>query len=243
MSQSLKRSKLYEQDDHWIPLSDLMTGLMMMFLLVAIMYMVKVEADAKLIREASERTKKIALLYQNTKSELYEDLQKEFAADLPKWDAEVLPGPVIRFKSPEILFDVGKANLKQKFKDILEDFFPRYVAILTSKKYKDSIEEVRVEGHTSSLWQSSPSYEYSYFQNLALSQDRTRSTLQYVMTLPAVNQEVPWLLRRVTANGLSYSHLLFGPNGKEDTVRSQRVEFRVKTDAEAKLEKILETIK
>jgi hypothetical protein len=28
-------------DDHWIPLSDLMTGLMMIFLLIAISYMIK----------------------------------------------------------------------------------------------------------------------------------------------------------------------------------------------------------
>ena len=35
------------KEDHWIPLSDLMTGLMMMFMLIAIMFMVKIEADTK----------------------------------------------------------------------------------------------------------------------------------------------------------------------------------------------------
>ena len=34
-------------EDHWIPLSDLMTGLMMMFLVVAIVFMVKVNKEAK----------------------------------------------------------------------------------------------------------------------------------------------------------------------------------------------------
>jgi len=71
-------------DDHWIPLSDLMTGLMMIFLLVAIVYMIKVEADSAVIKDAniqiqaharateeqSARIKQIALLYRETKSEL-----------------------------------------------------------------------------------------------------------------------------------------------------------------------------
>jgi len=35
---------------HWIPLSDLMTGLMVMFLLIAVCYMIRVEADAGRIK-------------------------------------------------------------------------------------------------------------------------------------------------------------------------------------------------
>lgn len=38
------------KEEHWIPLSDLMTGLMMMFMLVAIVFMVKVEAEAVKVR-------------------------------------------------------------------------------------------------------------------------------------------------------------------------------------------------
>ena len=36
-----------------LPQSDLMTGLMMVFLLVAIVYMVKLEADSQVIKEAN----------------------------------------------------------------------------------------------------------------------------------------------------------------------------------------------
>ena len=48
-----------------------MTGLMMVFLLIAITYMVKVEAASRHIRE-------IAVLYERMKVELYEDLNREF---------------------------------------------------------------------------------------------------------------------------------------------------------------------
>jgi hypothetical protein len=45
------------EQTHWIPLADLMTGLMMVFLLIAISYMVKVEA-------ASQRIREVAVLYE-----------------------------------------------------------------------------------------------------------------------------------------------------------------------------------
>ena len=67
---------------HWIPLADLMTGLMMVFLLIAITYMVKVEAASRHIRE-------IAVLYERMKVELYEDLKREFDKDLPRWGRRV----------------------------------------------------------------------------------------------------------------------------------------------------------
>lgn len=38
------------QEDHWVPLSDLMTGLMMIFMLVAIVFMIQVKRDeAKIV--------------------------------------------------------------------------------------------------------------------------------------------------------------------------------------------------
>lgn len=243
MTNALETRRHSGHDDHWIPLSDLMTGLMMIFMLIAITYMMKVEADAKIIKTSAEQTKEIATLYKRMKSELFEDLHREFAADLPRWDAEMLPDATIRFKAPDVLFDSGKSDLKQRFKDILFEFFPRYVAILDSKRFKDSIQEIRIEGYTSSLWQSATSEQYAYFQNMRLSQDRTRSALEYVMNIPSLGGDMEWLREHITAIGMSYSKRIYNANGKENYSRSQRVEFRVRTDAESKMEKILETAK
>ena len=228
------------QDDHWIPLSDLMTGLMMMFLLIAIVYMIKVEADSKLLKQASERTKEVATVYKQIKNELYDDLRKAFENDLPRWDAELLTDATLRFKAPEVLFDSGKADLKPRFKEILSEFFPKYVSILTSQKYRDSVQEIRIEGHTSSFWQNAPTEQDAYFQNMRLSQDRTRSALEFVMRLGPVSDHLGWLREHVIANGLSYSKRIFLSNGSEDVRRSQRVEFRVRTDADSRLEKIIQ---
>jgi outer membrane protein OmpA-like peptidoglycan-associated protein len=230
-------------DDHWIPLSDLMTGLMMIFLLIAITYMARVEADTRHIKESSAKIKEIATLYQQMKTDLYDDLRREFAKDLPRWDAEMLPDATIRFKAPDVLFDSGRSDLKERFKDILASFFPRYVAVLGSDKFRKSIEEIRIEGYTSSYWQSAKSEQDAYFQNMRLSQDRTRSALEYVMSLPLRATDLDWLREHVTANGLSYSKRIFNSDGTENYSRSQRVEFRVRTDAESRIAKILETVK
>lgn len=239
---------LSAKDDHWIPLSDLMTGLMMIFLMIAIVYMIKVEADSKLLKEANEiielrskRIKEIAVVYESMKNALFEDLRREFEGDLAKWDAELLPDSTVRFKAPDVLFSSGKAELRPKFKQILEDFFPRYVSILHSEKYRNSIQEIRIEGHTSSRWKATSDDQDAYFKNMELSQERTRSTLQFVMTLNRVSQHLGWLREYVTANGLSSSKRILNENMTENFSRSQRVEFRVRTDSESRLEKIIQT--
>ena len=90
---------------HWIPLADLMTGLMMVFLLIAITYMVKIEAASQHIRE-------IAVLYERMKIELYNDLRRESEKDLPRWGAELDQDSTIRFREPDVLFSIGSSDLK-----------------------------------------------------------------------------------------------------------------------------------
>lgn len=226
------------EEEQWISLSDLMTGLMMIFMLIAIAYMVRQEAD--LTRRETERfkLKQVAEIYDQVRRELYDELMREFGKDLPVWDAEITPDLAFRFKNPDILFNTGKAELKPKFQNILSDFFPRYTRIITQDKYDGTIKEVRIEGHTSSRWLASATPEQTYFLNMELSQSRTRSTLRYVLGQPAVADKAEWLRKHLTANGLSSSQLITKPDGTEDVERSQRVEFHIRTDAEAWLSTI-----
>jgi len=220
----------------WISLSDLMTGMMMIFMLIAIAYMVKVEADAA-------KAHKIAILYEQTRDDLYNDLNNEFKDDLPKWGAELDKNLIIRFKEPDVLFDTGKDVLKPKFEEILGNFFPRYVRIITSDKYKNSIQEIRIEGHTSSVWNSTTSPDDAYYLNMELSQSRTRSVLKYVLRLADVDVARDWLRKYTTANGLSSSKPILNDDGTENPDKSQRVEFRIRTDADTRMANIIESSK
>jgi outer membrane protein OmpA-like peptidoglycan-associated protein len=226
-------ARLHADEDHWIPLSDLMTGLMFLFLVIALAFMVQVEMQA-------HKAKEIAVVYSKTRLDLYNDLYREFHNDLPKWGAVLNKDDLsIRFREPDVLFATGSTELTPRFQAILGNFFPRYVRILTSEQYRNAISEVRIEGYTSSVWRSGATLQEAYVGNMELSQSRTRSVLQYVLKLPDMQPSQSWLMQNVTANGLSFSHLIES-NGREDQELSQRVEFRVRTNADEQIHRILE---
>jgi len=221
-----------EQEEHWVSVSDLMAGLMMVFLLVAIVFMVNAEIERNKIRD-------VAVLYDRLRTQLYQDLLSEFEPDLEQWGAQINADLSIRFGRPELIFDKGENELKQGFMQILDDFFPRYLSIIASDKYREDIAEVRIEGHTSSGWLSQ-SDDDAYILNMGLSQERTRSTLDYLLLLPDVQNEKDWLKEHMTANGLSSSKPVLLDDGEEDRERSRRVEFRLRTDAESRIATILQ---
>jgi outer membrane protein OmpA-like peptidoglycan-associated protein len=225
-----------ENEEHWIAVSDLMSGLMMLFLLIAVMYLVIVERK-------NDEIEQVVVLYEDLREELYQDLLAEFATDLPRWGAELDEDLRLRFTNTDLLFEEGESQLRPDFARILADFFPRYMAILSSDDYREDILEVRIEGHTSSSWSQASDSDDAYLRNMALSQERTRSALGYIMDLDAVAHEKDWLRQRLTANGLSSSQLILDAGGGEDADLSRRVEFVVVTDAETRLSTILQELR
>lgn len=221
-----KKSTVHEErEENAFALStgDLMAGLLFIFVLLLMSALLRVQ-------EQAEEDEKVVQQYDQIKTQLYIDLQEEFKEDLTVWRATIDSTLCVRFQEPSMLFDLDKAVLKQNFKDILNDFFPRYIKVLNRPKYKDNIVEIRIEGHTDSSGE--------YFHNMELSQNRTRTVLQYCFGLMTEN-ESQWAKSLITANGLSSSQPIL-VNGKEDMNLSRRVEFRVRTNAEKQLEEIAE---
>ena len=106
-------------------------------------------------------------------------------------------------------------------------------------KYNNEIEEIRIEGHTSSEWNKNDDGLQAYFKNMTLSQERSKSVLEYCMLLNKMKPYRDFLISKATANGLSYSHRVM-EDGKENFSKSRRVEFKIKTTAEAHINDILE---
>lgn len=221
-----------EEGEHWLTVSDLMAGLMMVFLFIAIVFMRNTTIENKKMKE-------IAVAYQDNQVAIYNSLNQEFKADLDTWGAEINQETLsFDFKSPEVLFDNGKQTLKPAFEEILQDFFPRYLKVL--RPFRESIDEVRIEGHTSSSWGASTDATDAYFFNMTLSQGRTRSVLNYVYGLSEVLNQRNWIKRRIAAVGFSSSRLVLNEDGSENIERSRRVSFRVITNAEIQIRKIIE---
>ena len=220
-----------DDGDHWFTISDLMAGLMMVFLFISIALMRHAYCER-------DRIKEIAVAYRETQVAIHDALQREFADDLANWDATVSPDLSVAFNSPEVLFEAGEAALRPRFMEILDGFFPRYLGVLEA--FKDEIDEVRIEGHTSSEWIGSTGDD-AYFNNMRLSQGRTRSVLEHVHSLPALSRSRAWIKAKVAAVGFSSAHAVRNPaTGIEVPGASRRVTVRVVTNAETKIRKILE---
>ena len=241
-----------EQDGEWISVSDLMAGLMVIFLFIAIALLrpLAEERDRaieekKELAAIRESIREIAVTWSESEVRIYEALNEEFKNDLKRWNAEIERETlVIRFKfqAPEVLFDQAEHDIKPRFRAILSEFFPRYVKVL--RQFQHSIEELRIEGHTSSEWDSITTPEKAYFRNMGLSQARTRAVLEFVLTLPEldISGDRTWVQPLLTANGLSSSQLIMDANGEEDRSASRRVEFRVRTRVRSEIVKILEEV-
>ena len=312
---SLLRKK-DNSSQHWLTISDLMSGLMIIFIFIAISFMrstylekekvkkieiqyeeliLKDKSLDEAIRELNEikekndilqlekdklteklaqldnfnavldekekisqeltQIKGIAEAYQNNQLAIYEALKKAFPDDElseDKLNAEIDKETLtFIFKSSDSLFDNASANLKEKYKQALTVFFPKYIQAILP--YKDSISEIRIEGHTSSEWNVFPKEIknkdmdikdlYGYFGNMNLSQDRTNSVLNYVLN--DLRTEIPneyrkWLRDHTAAVGLSSSKPILDENGNEDKNKSRRVTFRIITNADSKIQQILQ---
>ena len=223
-------------NSEWMSISDMMSGLMLVFLFISISFMIQVQSD-------KDKMKDIAQSYKDTKVNLNEDLHTEFLEDMKKWDASITKDNTIVFHSPEVLFEVNKSAISEDFKAILDDFFPRYLKILISKKYKDNIQDMKVEGHTSNDWISSISKEKIYLKNMQLSQKRAYMVLSYCYSLDndLVKQNRLWLEKYFRANGMAFAKLKYKDINSTivDQKSSRRVEFSVQMKTEDKIYEVL----
>lgn len=232
MSRLLDPKASEQEETHWLSVSDLMAGLMMVFLFIAIALM----RDAFIERD---KIREVAVAYQENQVAIYDALVAEFEHDLNRWDAVIDPSSLtFTFQSPEVLFAVGKIDLSKRYRDLLGEFFPRYMEVLN--QFAGSINEVRIEGHTSSIWNHRTTDTEAYFLNMALSQGRTRSVLAYVYELGEATPHRDWIKRHFAAVGLSSSRPVVDEQGNEKLERSRRVTFRVITNADIQMRQILE---
>jgi outer membrane protein OmpA-like peptidoglycan-associated protein len=162
---------------------------------------------------------------------LYNALMKEFQNDFEPWGAELDNDTLtFRFKNPSVLFKVANKELREEFQAILDNFFPRYLKTLLD--YKDDIESVIIEGHSSSEHSQGHTQAEKFELNRVFSQGRADEVLSYVTAIPdnVVLDNLIWTVVTFKAEGLSSSRLIYNDNGSENPELSRRVELRIKTN-------------
>ncbi len=146
-----------EQGSIYLAISDLMSGLLMVFVLLVLALMLS-------LQERIEKVEKRRIV-------IIRDLQSRLEDEGIRADVNEETGDVSILDS--ILFDEGRATLKGEGRDFIDRFIPVYSAVIFSKpEYDEEIVRVVVEGHTSS--------KGSFPTNMGLSLSRAESVLHYI---------------------------------------------------------------
>ena len=225
-----KSRTLADDNPFSLSLGDLMAGLLLIFVLLLSFVMLRLE------NLMEEKRRELELL--DDRERIKKLLISRLLQELSEFDVEVDPGTgVIRIKEG-ILFDFGKAGLKQVGKDFLRQFTPKYVGILLSDPLvKEHIAQVIIEGHTDNVG----GYEY----NLALSLRRANSVAAYLFADEFGKFRYAENLKKLlSANGRSFVQPIVRNDTEEGRALNRRVEFQFRLRdwdmVSPKAEKLLE---
>ncbi len=233
-------SKRSTNDSNWISFSDIMTGLMVIFMFIALSYIVEVKEQQKEINKIVEDYKDVQL-------KIYKDLDSTFTKRFESYNLKVNPDLSIQITDADALFPVQffdqDVYLTDRFQAFLTEFTPLFYAIILKEEYRNGISEVRIEGHTA-IQDPPKEFDKDYYQKmLILSQKRSNKVLEYMMNTDVYGKlndvEKSYLRFITTSNGLAFGKALdkssefkFFSGNPIDTNKSMRVEFRIITNSQ-----------
>jgi outer membrane protein OmpA-like peptidoglycan-associated protein len=226
------------QTSNWISLSDMMTGLMLIFMLIAILSISQVVAEQEQRQELLDE-------FDVSQAEIYQELENTFGRKSDEWGIEITRDLVVKFNNPDLLFDTDTATLKPEYMTILDEFTPLYLEIVNRPQYASKIKEIRIEGHTADFTDTFP----TYMSTVELSQARANSVLAYMRNTSAFTSLPQESQNKLTfwfsANGLgngraldSSGQYIFESAGIASS-ESRRVEFRIVTNSDELIQQII----
>lgn len=165
--------EIEDESTTWIALSDLMTGLMAIFLTLSIAILVNQHA------QRDEIVKDVQMALKNSGLEIETDPQTG--------DMNI---------ATDFAFESGKAVLKPEGKAVLNQLMPVFAKVVfdeLSDEQQEKITRLIVEGHTDSVG--------GYAANMKLSTERANAVLNYIDTEMADFPHKQALLKKMTAVG------------------------------------------
>ncbi len=225
MYKKISKTDYNEENIFWITMSDLLLGLMIIFLILFIMSMVGF-SQAKVAEQSAQ-------------TEMAEKLAKELVNNKIDVNIDKMSGQV-EISDLE-LFDIGSAKLSAKGKAYLDKFFPIYIdTIFSNPEVSDKVENLIIEGHTDSqMFKGLNSADEQYTKNLELSSMRATEVANYVFKTNYNKKYSKKLHKVLIVEGKSNTEPIM-TNGKEDFNKSRRVELEIRMKAgENVIEKML----
>lgn len=216
------RRKSSSSPNYWMSFADLMSALLMVFVLLLVVVVLDYREDL------AEKEKQIEEIT-NVKNEIIAALMQEF--ENSNINLEIDPDTGAIQLATNILYAYNSSEITPEGKDTLAQFIPKYLDILLQDKYRDEISSIIIEGHADNTGE--------YLYNLGLSQERAFSVLKviYAESFPNFEQK-EFSKQVVTANGRSNVVPVHNAAGEYDADASRRVEFLFRLKEDEKIEEI-----
>jgi outer membrane protein OmpA-like peptidoglycan-associated protein len=206
-----------------IGVTDLMTSLAVIFILLFSAYVTKVseaEPQAKVPVPAAASEQNVNSATTDNIKGLLRDHFQRFDLSL---DADPADPNVVRIIVPDALlnFEFGKGALSSVADRFLADAMPTYAALLCGAM-RDRIDSLVIEGHTDDRG--------SDIYNLKLSQERSLNVM--VKGLEVIKDSAPWAYRcfheKTSASGRGRQDLVMDETRVLDRDKSRRVVFKIR---------------
>lgn len=206
-----------------IGVTDLMTSLAVIFILLFSAYVTKVsetEAQTKVsVPDSVPEVRVAKTMTEDIRGALRDHFQR-FDLSL---DADPTDPNVVRIVVPDALlnFEFGKGTLSAVADQFLVDAMPTYAALLCGAM-RDRIDSLVIEGHTDDRG--------SDIYNLKLSQERSLNVM--VKGLEVIKDSAPWAYRcfheKTSASGRGRQDLVLDQSRGLDREKSRRVVFKIR---------------
>ncbi len=206
-----------------IGVTDLMTSLAVIFILLFSAYVTKVsETDARTkvpVSEPAPEPRAGKATTEDIKGVLRDHFQR-FELSL---DADPADPNMVRIVVPDALlnFEFGKGTLSAVADRFLVDAMPTYASLLCGAM-RDRIDSLVIEGHTDDRG--------SDIYNLKLSQERSLNVM--VKGLEVIKDSAPWAYRcfqeKTSASGRGRQDLVLDQSRELDRDKSRRVVFKIR---------------
>ena len=201
-----------ENNIFWITMTDLMTALVLVFMVLFFYSYMQINYDK--FQSKIEQEKASSQLEESLKSQ-----NIDASVDITTGTVKI---------SDLSLFTVGSYNLSQSGKEYLSKFAPSYFNSIFKNDYlAKNVDKIVIVGHTDSqTYKGKFSDDQQYMKNMDLSLKRAYEVANFMTNTPYDKVNGEKLRKMIIVEGASYSEPVL-INGKENYDKSRRVELRL----------------
>lgn len=222
-----------ESNVFWVTMTDLMLGLVIVFMLLfvfAIMgYKEQSEEITQQTQQITKLKKKIKTLSKREQIRYVKKFSQRLKEELEKQGLPLnIDANTAQVKISNVeLFDLNSYELSEGGKEYLNKFFPEYInTLLQNENVRNNLQHIVVEGHTDShSFYGAKTEEEQFLKNMNLSIMRARSVADYLFTTDYDKRYTKDLTKLIIIEGKSFTEPVLNAENKEDYDASRRVEL------------------